>query len=173
MRKLIVNLSIIGLFLFGLSVINNIGCSSGGSGNGTNLTCDDVPSNMDDSFFEQNAVTYTGVVDMNLVEKVLTVELTPGGAFCTIDIDTIITGIGPVSGTLMGEISEDGTTCDFTGTTFDVTDPIEISIDIVSGQAILSEDGQVLSLTDFVIIDPTTDEQVAIPDVSCTCEDVD
>ncbi|MCI0455312.1 MAG: hypothetical protein L0Y68_10010 [Candidatus Dadabacteria bacterium] len=173
MRKLINKLSITSSLIC-IMIFSSIiaGCSSGGGG-GTNLTCDDVPSNMDNSFFEQNAVTYTGVVDMNPVEKVLTVELTPGGAFCTIDIDTIITGIGQVSGTLMGVISEDGTTCDFAGTPFEVTSPVEISIDIVSGQAILSEDGKGLSLTDFVIIDPNTDEQVDIPDVSCDCESVD
>ena len=71
----------------------------------------------------------------------------------------------------MGPISPDGTMCDFAGTTFEVTEPIPAMLDIVSGKATLSGNGQLISLTDFVIIFPPPDE-LPLPDISCHCESV-
>jgi hypothetical protein len=124
---------------------------------------------MDDQFFQQNAVTYTGEVNMDPVEKTLTSD----GMLCTIDIVATITGLGNVMGTLMGEISMDGTMCDFAGTTFEVTDPVMLVIEIVSGQATLSSGGQTLSLSDIVFINPFNMQQQTIDGFSCNCFSVD
>ena len=128
---------------------------------------------MKDPFFNQNAVTYTGqtLVDGQFVEVVQV--LTSNGVLCTIELDTVIpdpdAGPVPVAGILMGPITQDGTMCDFAGTTFQLTFPIPAMVVIVSGKATLSSNGQVLTLSDIVVIpeQPTT-----IPGISCNCESV-
>jgi len=127
---------------------------------------------MKDPFF-QNEVTYTGEITIDSEVFPVSKVLTSDGVLCTIVLDTVVPpDNNPVTGTLTGEISPDGTMCDFAGTKFDVTFPIAAMIDILSGKATLSGNGQLLSLTDFVIIFPPPDE-LPIPDLlDCNCESV-
>jgi hypothetical protein len=144
----------------------NADCNNDGNVNILDVTCvlnvilgtsptDGVPDRMDDEFFEQNAVTYTGEFEVDGGEtveivKVLTSDLTPPAPLCTIVINTVVMGI-PATLTLVGVIEEDGVTCTFDGS--DTT--IETSLGnfdamIISGFATLSDDGQVLSLSEIV-----------------------
>ena len=103
-------------------------------------------------------------------EKVLTSD----GILCTIDIDTTITGLGTVIGTLMGEISPDGTMCDFTGKTISITVPVIGMGTINSGSAVLSSDGFSLDTMDFVVhITSPADITQALPDFSADCVSVE
>jgi hypothetical protein len=144
----------------------------------TPLSCDDVPDRMDDEFFEQNSVTYRGELEVDggetvEVVKVLTADLTPPAPLCTIVINSEIMGI-PATLTLMGVIGEDGVTCTFDGT--DTT--IETSVGnfdatITSGFATLSDDGQVLSLSEIVADVEGLGEQTVPAVGPCNCESVE
>jgi hypothetical protein len=126
---------------------------------------------MDDPFFASNAVTYTGfTTDQNPVAAVLT--NINGGASCMVVINTSIPGLGAITGTLTGTISQDGTTCDFAGTQFHVTLPIVIDIAVISGTATLSDNGMVLTTSDIVVTNPQTQQPLNIPGVVLTCESV-
>ena len=103
-------------------------------------------------------------------EKVLTSD----GILCTIDIDTTITGLGTVIGTLMGEISPDGTMCDFTGKTISITVPVIGMGTMNSGSAVLSSDGFSLDTMGFVVhITSPIDITQALPDFSADCVSVE
>jgi hypothetical protein len=165
-------------------------------------TCEDVPDRMDDPFFtNSNAVTYEGTAVPNIcdggtndglpcqddedcppdgqcvegdpvdVVAVLTAEITPDGPFCMIALNTAFPGIGNVAGTLTGPITPDGTMCIFDGTTFQVTVPIAIGVAVVTGKATL-DGGEVLTVTDFVIVNPLDMMEVPIPDSTLTCVSV-
>ena len=128
---------------------------------------------MKDAFFQQNAVTYTGEITIDSEVFPVSKVLTSDGTNCTIVLDTVIPPANPITGTLTGEISPDGTMCDFAGTKFNVTFPIATMVDILTGKATLSGNGQVLSLTNFVIIfPPETPTQLPLPDISCNCASV-
>jgi hypothetical protein len=87
-------------------------------------------------------------------------------------INTSIPGLGAITGTLTGTISQDGTTCDFAGTQFHVTSPIVIDIAVISGTATLSDSGMVLTTSDIVVTNPQTQQPLNIPGVVLTCESV-
>ena len=107
--------------------------------------------------------------------------LTSDGFDCTIVIDTMITietEFGPVvitQITLMGPISPDGTMCDFAGTSAEVVTDVAgtLTVEIASGEATLSPDGQMLSLSDIEVVDPNSPDPVIITGFSCTCESVE
>ncbi len=127
--------------------------------------CEDVPSRFDDDFLEQFIVTYLGETGMS--EEVLAL-LTKEGASCQIAISTVVPNIGDVAGTLMGNITPDGTMCDFAGTTFELILPVETSLDIISGKATLSDGGNVLTFSDIVVI--INNDEVEIAGVETTCQ---
>jgi len=118
-------------------------------------------------------------VDDTEVVKVLTSD----GFDCTIVINTMITidtQFGPVTITqitLMGPIiSPDGTMCDFAGTSAEVvtTNAGTLTVEIDSGKATLSPDGQMLSLSDIGVVNPAPPPDIVIiTGFSCTCESVD
>lgn len=140
-------------------------------------TCDDVPDRMDDEFFEQNAVTYTGeaLVDEETVEivKVLTSDLTPPEPLCTIVINTEVMGI-PATLTLTGVIEEDGVTCTFDGTdTIIETGLGDFTALVISGSATLSNDGQILSLSEIAADVEGIGEQTVPAPGPCTCTSVE
>jgi hypothetical protein len=126
---------------------------------------------MDDAFFSQNTGFYTGVTIFQEEEFDVSALLSnlQGGASCRIVLDTWIPGFGPVTGALSGPISPDGTTCNFAGTSFVLTDPISIPLPVVSGTATLSNNGQTLTFSDIVFINPQTFQQQTIPGVVCNC----
>lgn len=139
----------------------------------TPLSCDDVPGRMDDEFFEQNAVTYTGeaLVGEETVQivKVLTSELTPPEPLCTIVINTEVMTI-PATLTLTGVIEEDGVTCTFDGTdTIIDTGLVGLAAMIISGSATLSNDGQFLSLSEIAADVAGLGEQTVPAAGPCTC----
>jgi hypothetical protein len=149
----------------------------GNSPTPTPLSCGDVPDRMDDEFFEQNAVTYAGevLVDEETVEivKVLTSDLTPPKPQCTIVINTEVMAI-PATLTLTGVIEEDGVTCTFDGAdTIIETGLGDFAAMIISGSATLSNDGQVLSLSEIVADVEGLGEQTVPAAGPCNCVSVE
>jgi hypothetical protein len=138
------------------------------------LTCDDVPARMDDPFFEQNEVTYMSVLEGDQIFETLSSELTPGGAFCTLVYEEgDLNGFGPGAITFEGEISDDGTTCDFIGTeaTLVIQDEtVEGMVD--SGMARLAGEFELedLFLDDLDAVFPIIGEFAQ--DIGCQCESV-
>jgi hypothetical protein len=100
---------------------------------------------MDDVFFEQNAVTYTGQFEGEPVVKVLTADLTPPPPLCMIVVNGVFASISGTI-TLTGAIGADGVTCTFDGDeTILVTEFGDLPVTITSGSATLSDNGQALS----------------------------
>jgi hypothetical protein len=110
---------------------------------------------MDDVFFGQNEVTYAGQrmdegesVD---VFKVLTSVLTPTEK-CMIMVSTTFDML-PTTLTLTGAIQADGVTCKFDGTSTVLMTPVgDFDATITSGSAMLSDNGQALSMSEIMAV---------------------
>ena len=150
--------------------------------------CDDVPGDISDEFFQQNAVTYTGQIIVNEEPVDVIKVLTSDGNVCTLVFNTVVvvdTPLGPAEInqiTLMGPINGGGATCTFDETEANAVGvfltepplPFDTTIEIATGNGTLSVDGQMLTLSNLGIvnIDPPPDV-VELDDLTCNCESVE
>jgi hypothetical protein len=158
-------------FLIAFIMVGSLACND--ENGKRRLTCADVPARMDDPFFEKNEVTFMCELSGNRIFETLSSELTPGGAFCKLLYEEDdLNGFGPGAITFEGEISDDGATCDFSGTEAVLViqdETVQGMVDPDSMARLAEFEGEDLSV-DVGAVFPIIGEFAQ--DVGCPCESV-